>query len=215
MRRWLTNLARVSVRPRTTMRAMLDQGSGGQAIPLVVLAVLSGFFSDFNARAFAGSMRMQPALLALIVVCVLAGLVAIGVAGMWLLSWGATLVGRFLEGTGERKDVRQALAWGLAPIVWALLYRLPLSLFGVTGRTDLRVDQSGFHFDPGALSQGCGVAFLVVLLEVGLTAWYLTIASRTLAEAHRFSSWRGLGTLLLCFAAPLVAVLAAIMTAVT
>lgn len=215
MRRWLVTLARVSVLPRTEMRRILDAGPAGTLFPLVLLASASGFFKDFNAPAVAERLPVETWLLPVIVVLFVLVMALVGAGLLWLLAWGATWIGRLLDGTGERGQVHLALAWGLAPVIWALLYRLPLSLMGVGNRTNLEIGGSRFRFDPGLFSRGCGVALLFALVDLAILGWYLTVASRTLAEAHRFSAWRGLGTLLICFAAPFVAVLAFFLSRIT
>ena len=214
LRRWFANLAGVSFLPRTTMRRILDEGGGGWLL-LVFLALVSGFFGDFNAPEFYEAVRQRPVAVSLLVVCVFLAVVPVMLGLFWLFSWGATVLGRRLEGTGQVREVRLSLAWGLAPVIWALLYRIPLSFTGLTGNNDALVIDRGFRFDPDILGKGCGVALVLMFVELGLTAWFLTVASRTLAEAHRYSAWRGFATLLLCFAVPLAAIAAAILTAVT
>jgi hypothetical protein len=44
-----------------------------------------------------------------------------------------------------------------------------------------------------------GIFLLFVAIGLYLLAVYLVIASKTVAEAHRFSAWKGLGTIFLSF----------------
>jgi len=59
------------------------------------------------------------------------------------------------------------------------------------------------------MSGGCLTALLFGSLELSVAVWCLIVASRTIAEAHRFSAWRGLGTLVIVGITPIVIVIAA------
>jgi hypothetical protein len=56
---------------------------------------------------------------------------------------------------------------------------------------------------------GCTLAVMVLALELAINLWMVYVASCTLAEAHRFTSARGLATLLIAAALPLVITAAA------
>ena len=202
-------LAQVSVWPRTTMRRILDSPSRNRLLPLVVLAAASAFTGDANKNV-----RIAPAGW-LITACILILTVCVTVLVFYLLSWAGYAAGKFLlEGKGTRADVTAAVAWGLAPSIWALLYRIPAAAIGLTGSgTHVSVGKDVLRIDPSQISGGCVLAFLFGVLQLATLVWYVTVTSRTIAEAHRFSAWRGFGTLVIVGIAPLVIVIAGLLAA--
>jgi len=130
----------------------------------------------------------------------------------WFYAWVPLLIGRFLGGTGEIRGVRAAVAWGLAPVVWALLYRVPAAIwFAPSAATSVRMRDTSITFDPGAISGGCGIVLAFLVVELIVFVWCAVVMSNTVAEAHGFSAWHALGTLVLSAIAPLVVLLAAVL----
>ena len=124
----LRNLAAVLVRPRATMAAILAAPNQRAVLLLFALAAVSGIFGDFDAPTLQKVVQQSGGapvgwLIAGITVVVIVLLTAL----LWFYAWVPFLVGRLLGGTGEIDGVRAALAWGLAPAIWALLYRVPAS----------------------------------------------------------------------------------------
>jgi hypothetical protein len=130
----------------------------------------------------------------------------------YLYAWVPFFIGRFFDGTGDIGGVRAALAWGLAPGVWALLYRVPAAIWFVSsGAAAVQVRGGGVKFDPGMIANGCGVALVFLLLELIVLAWCAIVMSNTVAEAHGFSALHGFGTLLIAAIAPVVVMIAAVL----
>ncbi len=208
------------VRPRATMRRILDQPPDRMIVPLILLAVFSGFLKDLTSTTFRLALQVPSVWLVLgIVVAVFVVVSLLMILFVHALSWVAMLIGRFLEGTGNASEVRSALAWGLVPIVWALLIRLPFYLLlppPDDSAVGVQVVQNRLRIDPGALTgAGCGAAVLYALLDLAVLVAYFVIASQALGEAHRFSGWRGFATLLLSFVTPLIVLLAAALAVAT
>jgi hypothetical protein len=207
-------LATMLVRPRTTMRRILDQPPDRMIVPLILLAVFSGFLKDLTSTTLRLALQVPSVWLVLgIVVAVFVVVSLLMILFVHALSWVAMLIGRFLEGSGTASEVRSALAWGLVPIVWALLIRLPLYLIlppPDESAAGVQVVQNRLRIDPGSLTgAGCGAVVLYALLDLLVLVVYFIIASQALGEAHRFSGWRGFATLLLSFVTPAVVLLAA------
>lgn len=151
------------------------------------------------------------------------------IGGFYLFAWLAALAGRFLDGVASAADARTALAWGSVPFIWALLYRIPAMLLWApaytairssAGERGIRVEAETITYDAAAVPTAPLSQILILLaLDVIVMGWAILITSRTLAEAHQLSSWKGLVTLILAFVLPIVAVailvVAAIMTART
>lgn len=199
---WLANLASIVVRPRRTMRRILDAPRDRMIVPLVVLAALSGAISDFSMDdAVKAYHQVGPQLRVLAPLGIIAGILAMLLV-FYVGAWVAFVIGRALEGTGSIGAVRSALAWGLAPAVWALLYRIPAMWLREGQPEMLRIGDLEM-----ALGTGCGTGLLDFIV---LAAWFV-VTSLALAEAHAFSSARGFGTVALCLLAPIVVVAAAVL----
>jgi len=218
---WLGNLAMVVIQPRRTMRELLDQRSHRMVVPLVLLAIISSLLKDLDLPGLQKALQGHTTVaFPLMIACILVAVTLVTLLLFYVLSWIALGVGRLLEGRGEVGEVRSALAWGFAPIIWALLYRIPMAFIRwdsvqEAGLTRLRLGGDELVFSRGNFPGGWATALAFAILEITVLLWYLVIASRTLAEAHRFSGWRGLGTLVLSFASPVIVILAAVLAMAT
>jgi len=209
MRTFFRRLARVVIWPRTTMREILDAGRDRMIVPLLLLATIAAFSSDVNSNARKGLAATPYAWL--IVICALVVSALVMFLAFYLFSWIAYLAGRFLEGQGSQSAVRSALAWGLAPLIWAILYRVPIAIFFPPENEVIKAGDAAFRLRPGLIGGSCALALIFGLLELTMLVAYVVVSSRTLAEAHRFSAWKGFGTLVIVGITPLVIIIAAVL----
>lgn len=208
-------LATMLVRPRATMRRVLEQPPDRMIVPLILLAVLSSFVKDLTTSGMQLALKAtSPWLVMAILIGAFIVVSIFAILFVYALAWVAMMIGRFLEGNGTTAEVRSALAWGLAPVAWALLIRIPLYFLIPPPEgpsVGVEVLQNRIRLDPGAISSGCGMAAMYLLLDLVVTVAYLVITCQALGEAHRFSAWRALATLLLSFVAPAVVMIAAVL----
>lgn len=211
MRTALTNLAKMMVRPRATVRRILDAGRDRWIIPLVVLTAISGFVADFDGDAIDAMSRQRvvPFPLLLVLMLLVASLAALLI--FYILSWAAYGIGKVMEGTGTPREVRSAIAWGQAPLIWALLYRLPAVIFWPRARSARFEIDEAVRFDPASVGSSCLTTSIFIVIEVMVFIWTAAVMSNAVGEAHRFSSWRGLGTLCLVAISPIILVVAAVL----
>jgi hypothetical protein len=207
MRNALSNLAAVMIRPRAVVRRVLDGGRDRMIIPLVLLAALSMMAGDFDAGELEG-LRNHGVPFALILTGILLGGLLVFLGFFYLFAWAAYAIGKILEGTGSARDVRTGMAWGLAPAIWALLYRVPAAIFIQRPERNSVEVARGISFGTD-LGSGCLTLAVFGILELTTLIWCVVVASNTLGEAHRYSSLRGFGTLLLVGISPAIIVLAA------
>lgn len=206
----------ILVRPRRTMRRILEQRRDRAVIPLVLLATLSGFAGDFrlaDLRATPVGTFSVPVVLIIVLVILLVTLCAF--LFFYFLAWIAVPIGHFLEGEGETRDVRLALAWGLAPLIAALFYRLPAMFLRPgtmgAGRTRVRLGDETLFVGASVPGDVWLWALVFAILEIGTLLWLVLVASSALAEAHRFSRARGLATLTLALISPLIVIISAVL----
>jgi hypothetical protein len=200
------------------MRAVLDAAKKPAAISIVIAAMLSFSLRDLDVQGF-GDVEAALGLstVLLLVPLVLAAMSLAGIVFYFVVSAAATVIGRWmLGGSGTYRNVRLAVAWGLAPQVWALLYRLPVLLLWPDAVAHLRggrgkiavgdLEITPFFSPDVPLYQ----VIVIGCLELAFFVWYLTVGSQTLGEAQGFSSLRGLANLLLAVVLPFVALLVVI-----
>lgn len=207
----LANLAKVMVHPRATMRRILDAGRDRMGLVLVILASFSAMFGDLE-KGEMDALRQQQAIPFALILCAL--FLAVPLFGLllyYIFSWLAYWIGRAMEGTGKPSEVRSAVAWGLAPIVWALLYRVPASLL-LAGSESVKVGKN-FTLDPGKFGSGCLAFVIFGALELAMIIWAVAVSSNTVGEAHGFSSWRGLATVILTAITPAILLIAGVLAA--
>ena len=189
----------VLIRPRATMRRILDQRRY-RWIPLVVLAVLASSIHDIKPREF---LHVIPAEQTWMIVGIIAAVICAGLAICLLLfyglSWITYFVGRTFDGTGEVREVRAATAWGLMPLILSAVYRVPLAFWLASQLVSIN-------------PMACGTMAIVGAAEILTLVWYAMTASACLAEAHRFSFLRGLATLAFTWLTPLILTLAAVLS---
>jgi len=205
----LKDLATIIYRPRQTFRRILDSGRDRWTIELVVLAFICASVTDPDIRGLLEALPGLPlhAALALIALALLC-LAAMWVVVLYAVAGIATIVGRWLDGKGTAADVRAALAWGLVPVVWSIVFRIPLAVYH--SRLDLRPrDRGQMLFD--FVQQGGLTVFIVfATAQILMYVCILFVASNALGEALRFSSWKGLATVVISIVLPIVLVVGAV-----
>lgn len=209
----LANVATIMIRPRATMRRILDASRDRMWLPILLLVAVSALAGDSDRHEFdsllaAARSHGIPPLLVIAGICA-----AVTVATLflfYLFAWAAWGIGRLMEGSGTPRDVRRAVAWGLTPAVWALLYRIPAVFLLPRSDSTVRFGEQ-VRVDPGRLGSGCAAALVFAALELVVLIWCAAVISNTVGEAHRFSSWRGLATVVLTSIAPLIILVAAVL----
>jgi hypothetical protein len=124
------DLVTVLYRPRATMRRVLDGGRDRWTIQIVVLAFICASVGDADISKLLAALPdlSLNATLALVALALLL-IAACWIIVLYLFAWVATFIGRWLDGQGEIADVRAALAWGLVPVIWSVVLRIPLAVY--------------------------------------------------------------------------------------
>jgi Yip1-like protein len=209
----LRDLFTILFKPRETMRRILD-ARDRWTIQIVVLACICSETNDIDPRA-AGELLPY---LKFFSIAALAVLIIVAIAISWVvilfvLSWLATFTGHLLGGTGTARNVRAALSWAMVPVIWSVIYRVPLAIY--KNQVDLRnvhvrdVRDVLLNF---VAHGGCALIVVVLALQIIFFVWSIFIATNTLAEAQRFSTEKGFVNLVITLAFPLLVIAGAIIT---
>lgn len=197
---------------------MLDHPERRQSFAIVVAAAVSWAMRDFSFRemnAAAESLGLPASLLLAFVLIVF--LVLFSLVIFFVFAAAATAAGRlFLGGQGTFGEVRTAVAWGLVPQIWALLYRIPAIFFwpeamAALGGNEQRIRAGRERSIDLTFVEPTASFVILALLELLTLFAYLAVGGSTLAEAQRFSTARGLANLLVAVVLPfaIVAIIAA------
>ena len=173
---WLT----IWFKPRKTVRYLLDSEPGRNA---VLLSMIYGAFqaaiqavqshTPQTAKIISETARIQMA----VPMGAMAGLI-----GIYLAGWYYKVIGNLWGGKGDGLDVRTAIAWAQLP---------NLAVYGIWLVGFLGA-KWGWGFSFSQNFQLVHFAGLVVF-----SIWSLVLMSQALGEAHQFSSWQGLLTMVI------------------
>jgi Yip1-like protein len=201
----------VLFQPRTTMERVLAR-PGRAVIPILILAAISNSLKQGSFSGFRGRWHTLPPWgFVLVPIGILIGC-AVTVLLFYALAFGVRFIAKLLlDGNGTVRDVVAAFAWGLTPMVWALIYRVPLALFSsafIPVRT--RIGQAQIEI-PEFGAAGCGAALVLFAAELAILIWTIVVTGGTLSTALKISPIRALGALALTLVAPIVVVIAAVL----
>jgi len=190
--RGVTPFFSIFVRPRRTMRAIID--SNPRRLVLV-LAALSGFGSalDNASTSSIGDGNNLP-VIAIVAICVVVGALG-GVLTLYIGGFVMKWAGRPLGGRATQVEVRAALAWSTVPLIWALVLWVPE--LALAGREMFTTATPILAASP----LRAVLLVLVILLEVVLGIWSFVLFLKCLGEVHGFSAWKSLAAVLLALLA--------------
>lgn len=172
--------------PRATTREILDTDPARLVISLAMFGgVLNAL--DHASVASLGEELSVPMIFALAIpVGMVAGVIALYL-GAALIRW----TGSWLGGQASAGEVRAALAWGHLPVYFAAVLWLPY--LGFFGNEIFMSEMPSVQARPWLLL----VLLNLAVLEKGLVVWGLVTLVLAVAEAHRFSGWRSLGSIVM------------------
>ncbi|HUO04718.1 MAG TPA: YIP1 family protein [Candidatus Binataceae bacterium] len=182
----------ICIRPRATIRAIVDRNPRERVIFLVVLTAFIGalpslFYNPMPVSLPAGDDTLQlispEAIHAMNIIMVVSfPVLAIPI---WYLNgsfvkWLGTLVG----GTATAVEVRAALAWSKVPGIVLEVLGLPFVVFQTP---------PAMSSDPQQMTAFLHHSMLWFAAGMPLILWNLYVFLSCVAEVHRFSIWRAAG----------------------
>jgi len=192
----------ICIRPRATIRAIINHDARERVIALVVIAATVGAVSNaihsysYNPTAFTIAGRPIP-----VVAPQTSHLIQLWGLAVWpllavpllyingaLLRWAGSLLG----GTAKAVEVRAALAWASVPAI-------AVTLAGFTIGYLTPHPQPSSLQSMNAMREYWRAMLPAMILSTPLWLWWWIVLLKCLGEVHRFSAWRALGSLLIAY----------------
>lgn len=172
------------VYPRKTTRYVIENS---KMTSVILLAMLSGVGSALNTASNRDLGEITSTSTIIFISFIFGPL--LGLLGWFIFSFISYIVGKWFGGSGSMKELQKAIAWAYVPLVWSLLFWIPeLAIMGDAMFQSVEVD----------IGVGQAIILLILaLLELTICIWYIVSNIKAISEAHRFSAWKGLLTVLL------------------
>jgi hypothetical protein len=210
----MTPWVAIWIRPRQTIRRIVDTNPKQGVLWLAMASATAGVLIQFGALIAGYLMRTRAAVTGeadswlVPLLLTLLGAVIIGALGglgwLYLFGWLYRWVGSWFGGQAKNVEVRAAIAW---------VEVVSLAVFGVWVLL-LVVSGGQLVSAPEELLTAAGLG--LGLVAFGGWMWRTVLVCHTLGEVHRFSAWKGLGTLLIPHALLVVPVfMLALLAAIT
>lgn len=182
--------------PRRTIRRIVTLDPKRDIYLLALLIGYASWLERASTQGLGDGMPVWGILIAGLLVGFIGGIVSLGLGGLI-----TGFVGRRLGGDASNEEATAALAWSQVPSIFGLILWIPqIILLGNETFTSTPADTSGLSL----------LLLPFLLIQIALGIWQLILTVATVAEVHRFSVWRAIGTLLLpalVIGVPLVACL--------
>jgi hypothetical protein len=191
----------ICIRPRATIREIVDRDPNDRVIALVLTAAIVGALTNaiynynYNPTAFTIANKpipvMSPQASQLMSFWVVLAWPLLAVPFLYingaLLRWTGSLLG----GTAKAVEVRAAIAW-------SSVLTIIVSLAGFAIRFLAPVPSQ----PPVAQAMSAVLAYWrsilpYLIISAPLWLWWWTVSFKCLGEVHRFSAWRALGSSLI------------------
>lgn len=169
------------IRPSGTVGHLVQNRPGHRVLFLAALAGMSGTLLGAWMQNLGDSLSVQLVILNAVLVGSLWGIALLYLGGL-LVAW----TGKWLDGRGDGREIRTALAWGSLPAVSALALWIVAPLF--LG--------DALFTSGGAGTTGAGWALVTFALALGaLSIWSLVLTVSAVGRVQGFSAWKALGNL--------------------
>jgi len=182
------------VRPRETIRQIVNAAPDYLVIPLAVMAGLAQALDKAIGRSYGDDFPWPILLFMLIIFGGLGGIASLYIGGA-VFRWAGSKLG----GVATSEEVRAAIAWSSVPqIIIIGLILIHIFIYRGEAFTSQTPKMDAFTEQNLAFSLlflVFNISFLAISVVMGI--WNLVILSKTLGEVHGFSAWRGLATYLI------------------
>ena len=196
-----------------TIRWIVENRGARGSLAVVVVLTLVRTFLSIPRESYPAAIEAWSAWGALGIMIALLLFVAGLAAAAYFASAGLTLLtGRWLGGKASWSSIRAALAWGIAPLYWGLLTRIPAAIFWPEAYSALNSDRVVRIGDETVRMSGFAEApplqlLILITLEFIVVTWLFVTLSRALAAVQEFSGWEGFANLVIALVLPITAII--------
>jgi hypothetical protein len=174
------------VKPRETIRKIVETDLTKYVIPLAILAGIGQALDRASARSVGDSLP----LIAILAICLIFGPVG-GIISLYIGGALFRWTGSWLGGQASPEEVRAAIAWSSVPTIFILPLWIPeLLIFG----------EELFTSSTPRIESNPILAILLLgfaAIEIVIGIWAFVVLLKSLGEVHRFSAWRAFGAVIL------------------
>jgi hypothetical protein len=174
------------VKPRETIRKIVETDLTKYVIPLAMLAGIGQALDRASARSVGDSLP----LIAILAICLIFGPVG-GIISLYIGGALFRWTGSWLGGQASSEEVRAAIAWSSVPTIFIMPLWIPeLLIFG----------EELFTSSTPRMESNPILAILLLgfaAIEIVIGIWAFVVLLKSLGEVHRFSAWRAFGAVIL------------------
>ncbi|MBD3383849.1 hypothetical protein GF407_02880 [candidate division KSB1 bacterium] len=173
-------------KPRQAMRMVLNSPLSYHYHVLIIFGGIGQALSNASAQGMGKLFSTAQIITICLILGPLSGYLSVLIGG-WILKW----VGDKLSGHGSLQDLRRAIAWSWVPVVSTLpLWIVKWLLF----RDEVFTIETPFIDSQPVLRQ---LYDFIGFVDLVIGLWVLIILYNTVSEAHGFTLWKGVGTVIL------------------
>ena len=170
--------------PRKAVRSAITHNKSQLAFYLAIIFGITSFFD----RAIGNNLGDTFPFWLVLIMTLIGGAIG-GLIGWWVLSGLAFFIGKWVGGVGTYEEMKIAVGVSYIPVaITGVLYILDMLILRASLFKDVEI----------SLFQGLWLLFSASI-GVVFSFWSIFIVIKGVAEAHRFSSWKALLTLVLPF----------------
>ncbi len=200
------------VRPRKTMRQILDENKNAPDSKIFVVVLLFAVVLTINTMLQNSATLTERIQTSVILAAVALGLIFFAAGFLYVLAFVFKWSGRILGGQASTREVLLALTWSNIIAVWMVALIIPSYL--IFGQELFPKSQFGFEMlnsisDPDALFQILSTqqsttqaepSIMLQIIQSVITImviWAIVAFLKCLAEAQRFGTWRAFFSVIL------------------
>ena len=171
------------INPRKTVRYAINHKPMGFALALAAVVGLDDFLNKATEKNLGDSMALPLIVLLAIIAGPLMGLIS-----WWIGAGLMSIIGKWIGGQGTFADLKMAVAVAYIPLIIGSILWIP----------DILVLGNAMFTEDMDVSIGKLIWFFFSsLLSIVVAVWGFIATIKAIAEAHRFSSWRALATIII------------------
>lgn len=174
----------VWLKTRKAVRYTIEEKTTGFAMMIVLLSGVGGSLIGMQGSGSGVLLSGWLILLLTLTIGPIAGLASAAIMSAVYLG-----VGKLFKGNANYAEMFKAVAVAMIPYIWVA----PIVLIWAVSAPE------AYFADPFADNDNVGFTTFIVLgaLSAMLSLWGTVIQSKAIGEAHHFSAWKGLATLLI------------------